>query len=144
MFDQVVHGKRSEQEIGVQANWKNPGPLVLKHARSRSSLPAFMIKDLVSEVSKEYEPESAREDDAIDDAEDRGDCLTEFFTKVPEKRTSYEYKFHIDSAESIEEIACKREITSEFVHIGSVLLDPKMLYKLCARARPDVLLELKL
>ncbi|CAE7236610.1 unnamed protein product [Symbiodinium microadriaticum] len=86
MFDQVVHGKRSEQEIGVQANWKNPGPLVLKHARSRSSLPAFMIKDLVSEVSKEYEPESAREDDAIDDAEDRGDCLTEFFTKdkVPE------------------------------------------------------------
>ncbi|CAE7390539.1 unnamed protein product [Symbiodinium necroappetens] len=128
MLDQAVHCKRTEQEIGVQANWKNPGPLVLKYTRSRSSLPALMIKDLVSEVSKEYEPECAREDDAIDDHEDRGDCLTEFFIKVaPEKGTSYEYKFHVCSAESIEEIACKREITSEFVHIGSVLPDPKCL-----------------
>ena len=54
-----------------------------------------MIKDLVSEVSKEYEPECAREDDAIDDPdEDRGDCLTKFFIEAPEKGTSYEYKFH--------------------------------------------------
>ena len=144
MLDQAVHCKRTQQAIGVQANWKNPGPLVLKYTRSRSSLPALMIKDLVSEVSKEYEPECAREDDAIDDPEDRGDCLTEFFIKAPGKGTSYEYKFHVCSSEPIEEIACKREITSEFVHIGSVLPDPKMLCKLCARARPDVLLALKL
>ncbi|CAE7645183.1 unnamed protein product [Symbiodinium necroappetens] len=104
VLDQAVHCKRAQQAIGVQASWKNPGPLVLKYTRSRSSLPALMIKDLVSEVSKEYEPECAREDDAIDDPEDHGDCLTEFFIK---------------------EIACKREITSEFVHIGSVLPDPK-------------------
>ena len=103
-----------------------------------------MIKDLLSEVSKDYEPACAREDDAIDDPEDRGDCLTEFFIKAPEKGTSYEYKFHVCSADSTEEIACKREITCEFVHIGSVLPYPKMLCKLCARARPDVLRPLDL
>ncbi|CAE7931315.1 unnamed protein product [Symbiodinium necroappetens] len=142
MLGQAVHCKRTVHEIGVQANWKNPGPLILKYTRSRSSLPALMIKDLVSEVSKDYEPECAREDDSIDDPEDRGDCLTEFFIKAPEKGTSYECKFHVCSADSIEEIACKREITSDFVHIGSVLPDPKMLCKLCARARPDVLRSL--
>ncbi|OLQ04162.1 hypothetical protein AK812_SmicGene12771 [Symbiodinium microadriaticum] len=41
---------------------------------------------MLDQVSKEYEPECAREDDAIDDPEDRGDCLTEFFIKdkIPE------------------------------------------------------------
>ena len=34
MLDQAVHFDRSAQEIGVQANWKNPGPLVLKYTRS--------------------------------------------------------------------------------------------------------------
>ena len=30
MLDQAVQFDRTEQEIGIQANWKNPGPLVLK------------------------------------------------------------------------------------------------------------------
>ncbi|CAE7302354.1 unnamed protein product, partial [Symbiodinium sp. CCMP2456] len=104
MLDQAVHFDRSAQEIGVQANWKNPGPLVLKYTRSRSSLPAKMIKELVQEISREFTPECANEDDEIDDHEDRGVTLAEFFVK---------------------EIACKRAITPEFVHIGSVLPDPK-------------------
>ena len=59
MLDQAVHFDRSAQEIGVQANWKNPGPLVLKYTRSRSSLPAKMIKELVQEISREFTPECA-------------------------------------------------------------------------------------
>ncbi|CAE7224530.1 unnamed protein product [Symbiodinium sp. CCMP2592] len=117
MLDQAVHCKRTEQEIGVQANWKNPGPLVLKYTRSRSSLPALMIKDLVAEVSKDFTPQCALADDVIDDSDDREATLTEFFIKAPEKGSSYEYRFHVCSAESVEEIACKRAITPEFVHI---------------------------
>ena len=30
MLDAAVHAGRSTEEIGLQANWKNPGPLVLK------------------------------------------------------------------------------------------------------------------
>ncbi|CAE7374222.1 unnamed protein product, partial [Symbiodinium necroappetens] len=121
MLDQAVHFDRSAQEIGVQANWKNPGPLVLKYTRSRSSLPAKMIKELVQEISREFTPECAQEDDEIDDHEDRDVTLTEFFVKAPEKGSSYDYKFHVCSCDSVEEIACKRAITPEFVHIGSVL-----------------------
>ncbi|CAE7942400.1 unnamed protein product, partial [Symbiodinium necroappetens] len=117
MLDQAVHFDRSAQEIGVQANWKNPGPLVLKYTRSRSSLPAKMIKELVQEISRDFTPECAHADDEIDDREDRDVTLAEFFVK---------------------EIACKRAIAPEFVHIGSVLPDPQLLCKLCARARPDV------
>ena len=67
MLDQAVHFDRSAQEIGVQANWKNPGPLVLKYTRSRSSLPAKMIQELVHEISRDFHPVCAKEDDEIDD-----------------------------------------------------------------------------
>ncbi|CAE7234035.1 unnamed protein product [Symbiodinium sp. CCMP2592] len=108
---------------------------------SRSSLPAKMIKELVQEVSREFVPLCAQEDDTIEDAEDRDLSLTEFFVKVPVKGSSYDYRFHVCSAESVEEIACKRAITPEFTHIGSVLPDPKLFCKLCAK--PDVALASK-
>ncbi|CAE7840542.1 unnamed protein product [Symbiodinium sp. CCMP2592] len=47
-----------------------------------SSLPAKMIKELVQEVSREFVPLCAQEDDTIEDAEDRDLSLTEFFVKV--------------------------------------------------------------
>ena len=59
MLDQAVHCKCTEPAIGVQANRKNPGQLVLKYTRSRSSLPALMIKDLVAEVAKDFELQCA-------------------------------------------------------------------------------------
>eukprot|EP00434_Breviolum_minutum_P002120 symbB.v1.2.001872.t1/scaffold79.1/size344139/3 len=40
LLDAAVHAGRSTEEIGLQANWKNPGPLVLKYTRDRSSVPA--------------------------------------------------------------------------------------------------------
>ena len=36
-LDAAVHAGRSTEEIGLQANWKNPGPLVLKYTRNRSA-----------------------------------------------------------------------------------------------------------
>ena len=143
MLDQAVHFDRSAQEIGVQANWKNPGPLVLKYTRSRSSLPAKMIQELVHEISRDFHPVCAKEDDEIDDQEDRDVTLTEFFVKAPDKGSSYDYKFHVCSSDSVEEIACKRAITPEFVHIGSVLPDPKLLCKLCGDGAPDLNVPLR-
>ena len=37
LLDAAVHAGRSTEEIGLQANWKNPGPLVLKYTRNRTS-----------------------------------------------------------------------------------------------------------
>ena len=108
---------------------------MLKYTRSRSSLPAKTIRDLVQEVSREFVPICVKADDTIEDAEDRDLSITEFFVKSPVTGSSYDYRFHVCSSDSVDEIACKREITPEFSHIGSVLPDPKLLCKLCAKAR---------
>ena len=47
MLDAAVHAGRSTEEIGLQANWKNPGPLVFKYTRNRSAIPAKMVQQLV-------------------------------------------------------------------------------------------------
>ncbi|CAE7840606.1 unnamed protein product [Symbiodinium sp. CCMP2592] len=56
-----------------------------------SSLPAKMIKELVQEVSREFVPLCAQEDDTIEDAEDRDLSLTEFFVKVPFRQVEHEF-----------------------------------------------------
>ena len=45
-------------------------------------LPAKMIKELVHEISRDFHPDCAKEDDEIDDQEDRDVMLTEFFVKA--------------------------------------------------------------
>ena len=139
MLDQAVHLKRSTEEIGLQANWKNPGPLVLKYTRSRTSVPAVMIREIVTEIKRAYHPKCAQEDDEIEDGEEAELSLSAFFMKAPEKcSSSYEYKFHCCSADSIEELACRKVRDPDFINIGSVLPDAKLLCKLCAKARPDI------
>ena len=51
-----------------------PGPLVLKYTRSRSTVPATMIKELVSEFRTSYSPKFVRKDDDVDDREDQDPC----------------------------------------------------------------------
>ena len=140
MLDQAVHFGRTPQEIGVQANWKNPRPLVLKYTRSRSSLPAKMIKQLVAEISQNRQPSCAREDNEIEDGEDTDLNVNEFFVKTPEKGSSCEYKFHVCSADNVDEIACGMVKAADCAHIGSVLPDAALLCKRCAKARPDIAL----
>lgn len=54
MLDAAVHAGRSTEEIGLQANWKNPGPLVLKYTRNRSVIPAKMVlQDMLTQSHPE-------------------------------------------------------------------------------------------
>ena len=48
LLDAAVHAGRSTEEIGLQANWNNPGPLVLKYTRNRTSVPAQMVRQLAT------------------------------------------------------------------------------------------------
>ena len=56
LLDAAVHAGRSTEEIGLQANWKNPGPLVLKYTRNRSSIPAQMVQQLVHDMLDQPHP----------------------------------------------------------------------------------------
>ena len=137
MLDAEVHAGRSTEEIGLQANWKDPGPLVLKYTRNRSSVPALMIKELVKDLVREEHPVQEDKDTVLDDAADAELCDTEFFVK----RTVgeyYEYKFHATALGSNETLACGKFDIMECSSVGSVLPDVSVLCKACAKARPDL------
>ncbi len=137
MLDAAVHAGRSTQEIGLQANWKDPGPLVLKYTRNRSSVPALMIKELVKDLVREEHPVQEDKDTVLDDAADAELCDTEFFVKKAVGKY-YEYKFHATAVGSNEFLACGKLEISECSSVGSVLPDLSVLCKACARARPDL------
>ena len=138
LLDAAVHAGRSTEEIGLQANWKNPGPLVLKYTRNRSSVPATMIKQLVRDLTQENHPLIEDENTALTDAlEDDLDGI-EFFTKTPAPGSYYDYKFHVTSFGDLDSLACKRFPVSECTSVGNVIPDPSVLCKACAKARPDI------
>ena len=137
LLDAAVHAGRSTEEIGLQANWRNPGPMVLKYTRNRSSVPATMIKQLVREMVQESHP--AKEDDntVLIDAQDVDLSITEFFMQQARNTKGYDYKWHMASVDDPTTTACRRLELDESRSVGTVLADDCILCKACAKARPD-------
>ena len=138
LLDAAVHAGRSTEEIGLQANWKNPGPLVLKYTRNRSSVPATMIKQLVRDLTQESHPVVEDENTSLTDVMDDDLDGMEFFTKTPAPGSYYDYKFHVTALGDPDTIACKRFLVSECTSVGNVLPDPSVFCKARAKARPDI------
>ncbi len=138
LLDAAVHAGRSTEEIGLQANWKNPGPLVLKYTRNRSAVPATMIKQLVRDLTQESHPVAEDENTLLTNAADDDLDGMEFFTKIPAHGSYYDYKFHATALGDPEAIACGKVQFSECSSVGSVIPDVSVFCKACARARPDI------
>ena len=138
LLDAAVHAGRSTEEIGLQANWKNPGPLVLKYTRNRSSVPALMIKQLVNELVQANHPAVEDENTILTDSADSDLDGTEFFTKNKSTRSYYDYKLHATALGDPSVLACNKFEISECTSIGNVLPDLAVLCKACAKARPDI------
>ena len=138
LLDAAVHAGRSSEEIGLQANWKDPGPLVLKYTGNRSSVPATMIKQQVRDLSHEKHPIVEDENTMLMDAADDDADGMEFFTKTPAPGTYYDYKFHATALGDPDSLACKKFPLSECSSVGSTLPDISVFCKACARSRPDI------
>ena len=138
LLDAAVHAGRSTEEIGLQANWKNPGPLVLKYTRDRSSVPATMIKQLVQELAQEKHPVVEDEDTVLDDVQDTDLAGVEFFIKAQTRGSSYDYKYHAVSFEDSTLTACKKFVIDECTSVGNLLPDLSIFCKGCARQRQDI------
>ena len=138
LLDAAVHAGRSTEEIGLQANWKNPGPLVLKYTRNRSQVPAIMIKQLVLDLVEKQHP--VREEQGVElvDACSNDLVNTEFFVKAVASARSHEYKYHAGSLSDSSVLACAKFTVSECISVGSDLPDLKVFCKACAKARPDL------
>ena len=52
MLSAAVHSGVDDKAIGLQANWKDPGPMVLKYARKRKDLSISMVKNLAIELRR--------------------------------------------------------------------------------------------
>jgi hypothetical protein len=126
------------EEIGLQANWKNPGPLVLKYTRNRTSVPAQMVRQLVKDMVDQEHPFEAPAD-AVLDAVDL--CALDeitFFAKAQGSRVSHDYRYHCLLEDGDEVMACGRLRLEDSTEVGSTLPDLSVLCKHCARARPEV------
>ena len=137
LLDAAVHAGRSTEEIGLQANWKNPGPLVLKYTRNRSSIPAQMVQQLVKDMLVEQHPAQPAEDEVLEESDPTAYDQFQFFVKTS-AAARWDYRYHCSSVQDEELTACGRVSVSECDHMGSDLPDVSMLCKQCGRARPEV------
>ncbi len=138
LLDAAVHAGKSAQEIGLQANWKDPGPLVLKYTRNRTQVPALMIKSLVQDLVAAGHPTQELEDAVLVDARESELSSPEFFIKIPAQERAYEYKYHVTALNDQSVLACGKFLISDCQSVGSILPDPSVLCKACARSRPDI------
>ena len=138
MLDAAVHAGRSTEEIGLQANWKNPGPLVLKYTRNRSAIPAKMVQQLVKDMLLTEHPVEAMEDIELDTKDQSALDQFQFFVKTNGSATAYDCRYHCAAADNEQALACGRLQVDACTHVGSCLPDLSMLCKHCSRARPEV------
>ena len=138
MLDAAVHAGRSTEEIGLQANWKNPGPLVLKYTRNRSSVPANMVQELVREMLALEHPHQECEEVFLDTPEALSMGCPEFFLKQPAPGSYYDYRYHCSHETDQERTACNKFLLEECCSMGTVLPDLSVFCKACSRARPEI------
>ena len=138
MLDAAVHAGRSTEEIGLQANWKNPGPLVLKYTRNRSAIPAKMVQQLVKDMLVGQLPQEGQADVELDSEDPAALVQVQFFTRTSGSATAHDLRYHCTALDDSSTIACGRIDISNCTNVGSFLPDESLLCKHCARARPDV------
>ena len=143
LLDAAVHAGRSAEEIGLQANWKNPGPLVLKYTRNRSSIPAQMVQQLVKDMLVQSHPVVSSDEVDLDDEDPSAVDQVLFFTKkTTRESTAYDLRFHCSAMGDLEAIACGRINVEECINVGDFLPDKHLFCKLCSRARPEILQQI--
>ena len=138
LLDAAVHAGRSTEEIGLQANWKNPGPLVLKYTRNRTRVPAQMVQQLVKDMVDHSHPFEVPADAVLDDGAETALDEVQFFVKTHGSRANQDFRFHCSQVGDTSLVPCGRLTIEECTETGSVLPDPSLLCKRCAQARPDV------
>ena len=138
LLDAAVHAGRSTEEIGLHANWKNPGPLVLKYTRNRTSVPAQMVRQLVKDMVEQEHPFEAPADAVLDEVDLCALDEVMFFVKTQGSRASHDYRYHCLQVDDDQVMACGRIRLEDCTEVGSTLPDVSVLCKHCARVRPEV------
>ena len=141
----AVHEGEQEQAIGLQANWKDPGPMVMKYGRNRKQVALNMVGRLIGKMRDEWAPaQEALKDAELDADDDAQDPVPLEFLIKDSKRSkgSFDLKFHVrEQAFQAVKTACKRLKLSHLISVGSICPDPQQLCSDCKKNRPDLLWE---
>ena len=138
LLNAAVHEGADENEIGLQANWKNPGPMVLKYARDRRTLPLRLVARLCSKMKDGWSPGP---DIIVDDEPAVTNPLpVTFYVKRESARANdCSFKFHSSSLIiGCPKVACGKLKITDCEPIGDELPDVNMLCAACAKVRPDL------
>ena len=129
--------------LDPHGNWKNPGPLVLKYTRNRSSVPARMVQELVRDMLAQEHPVQESEDVFLDTPETLTPEAPEFFLKQPAPGSYYDYRYHCSHPTDPDRTACNKLDLADCNSMGTILPDVSVLCKACLKARPGVVDELQ-
>ena len=135
LLDAAVKNQVDSKIIGLQANWRDPGPMVLKYARQRKDLSVAMVKKLAKDLRETWTPDKDQFE-ADDDPDVVEPSMSEFVLKdnVSEKAlTSSEVKYHIVNRSINPDFSlCGKIPLTEAVSFGSE--PPGPVCKLCENA----------
>ena len=123
----------------MQANWKDPGPMVLKYARNRKEISAKMVDRSISTMRASWEPKDQAVEDIIDDDEDvQSPEPLEFFIKKSKRVGSLkDLKFHVKVAAGSDEAktACMKFNLIDLASVGTAQPEIASICSACIRAR---------
>ena len=135
LLDAAVKNQVDTKIIGLQANWRDPGPMVLKYARQRKDLSVTMVKKLAKDLREAWTPDAAHFE-ADDDPDVVEPSVAEYVLKdnVSEKALSTsDVKFHIvNRAINPDFSLCGKIPLGEAVSFGTE--PPGPICKLCETA----------
>ena len=135
LLDAAVKNQVDTKVIGLQANWRDPGPMVLKYARQRKDLSVAMVKKLAKDLRETWTPDT-EQFEADDDPEVVEPMMSEYVLKdnVSEKVLgSSDVKYHIiNRAINPDFSLCGKIPLAEAVSFGSE--PPGPVCKLCDAA----------
>lgn len=122
LLSEAVHQEQDEKAIAVQANWKNPGPLVLKYARARKEISMRMVRRITDELRTESHPMLDEADEELLPIADAAPML--YVIKDSKRARSardVDLKCHIvpgrgDAARTL----CRRVLLAECIEVGHI------------------------
>ena len=140
LLNLALHKGKHSEAIALQANWSQPGALVLKYARNKREVPLNMVCELVSDLKRDWTP--AGDPVEFDDEIIPADEPIMFYAKFPTvDRSSFKIeslKYHAQSLVHEDRTACGKHDLASCEAVGSVLPHESALCGGCARSRPEL------
>lgn len=134
-LSEAVKNNADDKAVGLQANWRDPGQLVLKYARQRKEISAAMVKGVASKIKEAWTPPASSfvvEED--EDSAMQEPLKIEYILKasLPSKAlSSSDFRCHImDPSAGSEGSICGRLKMVDAVSVGHIA--PGMICQHCS------------